>query len=415
MGDPSAPLSDPISDFFLDNPQKLDDPFADLAWLREHRPACRHETSGQWWVFPYDEVRSLFADKRMSADRIAGFADAVPPAVRDEVARVVPYLETWLIFLDGTAHSHMRSVLHRGFNVKAIEALRGPIERAAGALLDRALEGGRFDVAADYGYLLPVYVLADFMGVHPVDHDRVVQWSADFVDFFNIIPITENSSHRMCRSSDEMTAYMRHLLEERGSDEREDFLGLMSAAARGSEITEDEVIGNTMLLLIAGHLPVRNLIGNVVWLLQQNPREYDRLLADPTLLDGAIEEALRYEPPVAAIPRIPTEDIVVCGQKIAAGEIIQLSIVAANRDPAHFPDPDRFDVARNPHGVLTFGHGPHGCLGARLAREQAAIALEVLFRRVGGRLLPDESREVRWYRNAGNRGPENLPVLVGSA
>jgi vitamin D3 1,25-hydroxylase len=171
----STPTTDPIEDFFLDNPRKLNDPFADLAWLREHHPVHRHEASGQWWVFPYDEVRELFADKRMSADRIGGFADAVPASVRDEVAEVVPYLETWLIFLDGSAHSHMRSVLHRGFNVRAIEAMREPIERTASALLDRATDSGRLDVAADYGYLLPVYVLADFMGIHPEDYDKVVQ------------------------------------------------------------------------------------------------------------------------------------------------------------------------------------------------------------------------------------------------
>ena len=165
-----------------------------------------------------------------------------------------------------------------------------------------------------------------------------------------------------------------------------------------------------MLQLIAGHLPVRNLIGNVVWLLQQNPDEYERFLAEPTLLSDVIEEALRCEPPVTAIPRIPMEDLVVCDRKIAAGEIIQLSIVAANRDPSHFPNPNRFDIARNPRGVLSFGHGTHGCLGARLAREQATIALEVLFRRTRGPLLVDDTREIRWYRNAGNRGPENLPV-----
>jgi cytochrome P450 len=238
--------------------------------------------------------------------------------------------------------------------------------------------------------------------------------SADFVDFFNIVPITEDATHRMCKTSREMTAHMRALLAERGaSDQRDDFLGLMSAAARADEITEDEVIASTMLLLIAGHLPVRNLIGNVVWLLQQNPAEYERLLADPALLDSVIEEALRYEPPVAAIPRIPTEDIVVCDQKIGAGEIVQLSIVAANRDPRTFPDPDRFDATRSPRGALAFGHGPHGCLAARLAREQARIALEVLFRRAGGPIRPDDSREVTWYRNAGNRGPETLPVLLG--
>lgn len=370
----------------------------------------RHEASGQWFVFPYENVRSLFADTRMSANRIAGFADAVPASMREEVARVVPYLGTWLIFRDGKVHSHLRSVLHRGFNLRAIEALRGPIERAANDLLDLASESGRLDVAAGYGYLLPVYVLADFMGVHPEDYTRVVQWSADFVDFFNIIPITEDTAYRMVKSSTEMTEHMRGLLAKRGNEERDDFLGLMAKAAKTGEVTEDEVIGNTMLLLIAGHLPVRNLIGNVVWLLQQNPREYERFLAEPTLLGDVIEEALRCDPPVAAIPRIPMEDLVVCGQKIAAGEIIQLSIVAANRDPSHFPAPHRFDIARNPRGVLSFGHGPHGCLGARLAREQATIALEVLFRRARGQLLVDDAREIRWYRNAGNRGPENLPV-----
>jgi cytochrome P450 len=169
-----------------------------------------------------------------------------------------------------------------------------------------------------------------------------------------------------------------------------------------------------MLLLIAGHLPVRNLIGNVVWLLQQYPREYDRLLSDPSLLESVIEEALRYEPPVTAIPRIAMEDIVVLGRTIPAGDILQLSILAANRDPSRFPDPDRFDAGRHPRGVLSFGHGPHGCIGARLAHEQATIALEVLFRRAGGAIRPDESGDIRWYRNVGNRGPESLPVLLPS-
>jgi cytochrome P450 len=117
---------------------------------------------------------------------------------------------------------------------------------------------------------------------------------------------------------------------------------------------------------------------------------------------------------VALIPRITIEEIVVRGQRIPAGEIVQLSLAAANRDPSQFPDPDRFDAARRPHGVVSFGHGPHGCLGARLAKEQAAIALEILFRRLGTGLGLDESGEVRWYRNAGNRGPEALPVTFGA-
>jgi cytochrome P450 len=375
-------MGDPINNFFLDDAQKLDDPFGDLAWLREHRPVHRHEPIGQWFVFPYDDVRSLFADKRMSADRIAGFADAAPASVRDEVRQIVPYLETWLIFRDGTGHSHLRSILHRGFNTKAIEAMREPIERIANELLDRATDAGRLDVAADYGFLLPAYVLSDFMGVRPEDRGRVVQWSADFVDFFNVIPITEDTTHRMIRSATEMTEHWRRLLSERARDSRDDFMGVMAAAVRNREIGEQEIVGSAMLLLIAGHLPVRNLIGNVVWLLLEHPAEHERLRKDASLLTSVIEEALRLEPPVSAIPRIALEDISIRDQLISAGEIVQLSIAAANRDPSHFPHPDRFDAARNPHGVLSFGHGPHGCLGARLATQQATIALEVLFRRL---------------------------------
>jgi cytochrome P450 len=407
------PRSDPIGDFFLDDPEKLDDPFADLAWLREHHPVHKHEASGQWFVFPYAEVSSLFADRRLSADRIAAFAEAAPPEVREDVASVVPFLETWLIFRDGPEHARVRRSLHEGFNATAIAALRERIERVASGLLDQAIDKGRLDVAADYGFLLPVYVLAEFMGVPAADHDRVVQWSVDFVDFFNVIPIAADTAQRMVRSSEEMASYMRYLLSARATQDRDDFLGLMARAARTDELSEQEAIGSTMLLLIAGHLPVRNLIGNVVWLLGRHPDDYERVLAAPDMIDGVIEETLRYEPPISAIPRITMQDISVCGQQISAGEVIQLSILAANRDPAHFPDPDRFEITRKPHGVLSFGHGPHGCLGARLAREQAQIALEVLFRRTGRPLWPDDERETRWYRNAANRGPGNLPVRFG--
>jgi cytochrome P450 len=291
--------------------------------------------------------------------------------------------------------------------------MREPIERIANELLDRATDSGKLDVAGDYGFLLPAYALSDFMGVRSEDRDRVVQWSADFVDFFNVIPITEDTTHRMIRSATEMTEHMRRLLAERAGEDREDFLGLMAAAAREGDISEEEILGSTLLLLIAGHVAVRNLIGNVVWLLLEHPVEHQRLREDPSLLTSVIEESLRFEPPITAIPRVARQDVVIHDQTIRTGEIVQLSIAAANRDPSRFPDPDRFDAARNPHGVVSFGHGPHGCLGARLAKQEATIALEVLFRRLGTDLRLDHSREVRWYRNAGNRGPEALPLRFG--
>jgi cytochrome P450 len=130
----------------------------------------------------------------------------------------------------------------------------------------------------------------------------------------------------------------------------------------------------------------------------------------PDLLDGAIKETLRMEPPVTLVPRIALEDVELRGETIRAGQIVQLRIASANRDATRFPDPDRFDIALQPTRILSFGHGTHGCLGAHLAREQTKIAVETLFRRMSN-LRIDESQEIRWYRNAGNRGPDALPLL----
>ena len=192
----------------------------------------RHEASGQWFVFPYDKVRSLFADTRMSANRIAGFADAVPASMREEVARVVPYLETWPIFRDGKAHSHLRSVLHLALTRERSRRCAGRSNEPLTICSTRRANLGGSMSRRGMAHLLPVYVLADFMGVHPEDYTRVVQWSADFVDFFNIIPITEDTAYRMVKSSTEMTEHMCGLLAKRGNEGRDDFLGLMARSPR---------------------------------------------------------------------------------------------------------------------------------------------------------------------------------------
>jgi cytochrome P450 len=180
------------------------------------------------------------------------------------------------------------------------------------------------------------------------------------------------------------------------------------AEAAGT-LSEDEIVGNVMLLLLAGHVAVRNLVGNLLWLLLTHPEQHRLLRADLGLMHGAIEEALRFEPPVTLIPRVALTEIEFRAQSIPKGAIVQLSIAAANRDPQHVTDPDRFDITRKPMRHTSFAVGVHACLGALLAREQAKIAVETLFRRFPGlRLDPD--RPIEWYRDAGNRGPIALPV-----
>src|SRR3954452_16137654 len=396
--------------FFLNDPRKLDDPFPDLQYFRENRPVFYYTPLDQWFIFRFDDVRALSHDPRLSADRMKSFVDAAPPEVRDDLRKVVPFLETWVLMTDGAAHTRLRALLNLGFSVDAVQKLTAVIRQAANELLDRVQPAGRLDVSGDYGFLLPAYALSDFMGVHKADRDRVVQWSVDFVDFFNVIPITGDTTQRLLRSATEMASYTRSLLAERGREPRDDFLGVLAnAQATQGGITDDEIVGNAMLLLLAGHVAVRNLIGNVVWLLLTHPDQRTILNDTPTLLPNAIEETLRVEPPVTLIPRIALEDFEFQGNAVRRGQIVQLSIASANRDAAHFSDPDRFDVRRTPGQILSFGYGPHGCLGGHLAREETRIALETLFARMPGLRL-DETRQIEWYRNAGNRGPITLPV-----
>ncbi|MBX9581431.1 MAG: cytochrome P450 [Gemmataceae bacterium] len=398
-------------EFVLAVPAKLDDPFPDLAYLREHRPVFFYPPLNSWFVFPYDPVHDLLQDPRLSSDRMRGFVDAAPADARPGVRTMVPYLETWMLMKDGADHARVRGHLQKGLTPAVVKRLAGPIRAAADALLDAAMPRGRLDAAGEYAFLLPAYVLSDLFGVPPADRPRLIAWSLAFVGFFNVLPITTQTAGDFVRSGTEMVAYARDLLANRRAAGGGDFL---AAVAADGGLTDDEVAGNVMLLLLAGHLAVRNLVGNALWLLLTRPDQFARVKADPGLIPAAVEETLRFEPPVTLIPRVALEDVTVGGQSIKAGQVVQLSLAAANRDPAHFPDPDRFDLGRAAGHHLSFGAGVHGCFGAALAREVATIALETLIRRAPGLRL-DPAGKIAWYRNAANRGPSVLPVTWGGA
>lgn len=396
-------------EFFLNVPAKLDDPFPDLKYFRANRPVFHSAPLNTWFVFKYDDVAALFPDPRLTANRMAGFVDAAPAEVRADLRRIAPYLERWMLMTDGAAHTRIRSHMQLGLTPAVVQRLSGRIRQSADELLDRVQAAGRFDVAGEFAFLLPAYVLSDLFGVKPEDRGRIVQWSVDFIDFFNIIPITVDNSRRLLASGFAMLDYTKELLTSRRAAPQDDFLGMLAAGQADGGLTTDEIAGNVMLLLLAGHVAMRNLVGNVVYLLLTHPDQFTRLKADPGLLRNVIEETLRFEPPVTMIPRVAVEDFDLHGNAIKKGQVVQLNIASANRDEAHFPDADRFDVTRPPGKHLSFGTGPHGCFGAALAREIAHIGLGRLLERMPGIRL-DTGKPIVWYRNAANRGPSVLPV-----
>ncbi len=173
--------------FFLNDPRKLDDPFADFKYFREHRPVFRYERLKSWFVFRYDTVAELFADQRLSANRMRAFLDTTPVQAREDVQRVAPYLEKFMLMQDGTAHARGRRSMELGFK-SAGDSLLEQVRAAVNTVVERALPAGRLDVAADYGFLLQAWALSDLLGVKVEDRGRVVRWSIDFIDFFNFVP-----------------------------------------------------------------------------------------------------------------------------------------------------------------------------------------------------------------------------------
>jgi hypothetical protein len=238
------------------------------------------------------------------------------------------------------------------------------------------------EVLRDLATPLPVMVIAELLGVPAADRDRLKRWSDDLVVFIDGT-IREQGLGNAAAAAAELTDYLDDFAARRRKDPQDDLMsGLIAAQERDDALAAHELVGTAMLLLIAGHETTTNLIGNGLLALLRNPGEYERLRRDRALVPSAVEELLRYDSPVQVTARRPREAIELGGRRIPAGEEIDLLLGAANRDPAEFADPDRLDLARPENRHLAFGHGPHFCLGAPLARLEARI----VFERVAGTL-----------------------------
>jgi cytochrome P450 len=365
----------------------------------------------QWFVFAYDDVLAGLSDPRLTNDRMHRFADRAAPRAVEAVRRHAP----WIISPEGSDYDWLRPVLHAGLREAVGRRAEAASTAAAHELLDDLLARERFDVVSDYAFAHAGLALADFLGVDRTHCDRLMRWAIDIVAFFNDTAITAQRAAAMASSAAEMVAYAQELLGTGPAQTGGGFLGLAARTAqRGGHELGDEAVGNLALPYLTGQVAVAQLVANSVWLLLDHEDQRARLAGDPALLGGALGETLRYLPPASLATRVALEPIALRGHRIEPGHTVQLSLAAANRDPRRFPDPDRFDIARRQAGALGFGHGAHSCIGAGLARVQAAIALRALLDRAPD-LARDAGREVVWSPLAGIEGPQALSVRATAA
>jgi cytochrome P450 len=387
------------------SPELHADPYPFYRQLRETDPVYLSPL-GIWILTRYDDCVTSLRDPRFGRD---GF-EAILAAQYGEESET-GRLPRSMLFRDPPDHTRLRSLVNRAFTPRVIEGMRLRIRGLVDGLLDRVQAQGRMDVIADLAYPLPVTVICEMLGVPAGDHEQIKEWSADIVRSLDAIGIPSEQSiverGRVARGG--LADYFRALLPERRRHPREDLLSsLLAAEQQGDRLTEGELLATCVLLFIAGHETTVNLIGNGLLALLRHPVELERLRREPALIGSAVEELLRYDSPVQRTARITNAEVELGGKTIPPGAFVVSVIGAANRDPAHFPDPDRLDVARADNRHIAFGFGIHFCLGAPLARLEGQLALGTLLRRAPRLCLATSSLE--WRESSTLRGLRALPV-----
>ncbi|MFD9502231.1 cytochrome P450 [Streptomyces sp. NPDC060035] len=378
------------------------DPYPVYAELRARGPVHRvriPEGADAWLVVGYDAGRALLADQRLAKD----WQWASPALGLSKVSAGKSMLGS-----DAPDHTRLRKLVSREFTLRRMEQLAPRIQEMTDELLDTMLAGpGRAaDLVEALSFPLPMAVICELLGVPSLDRQAFRAWSNT--------ALSSVDPEARVRATAAMGAYLKELLEEKRTAPGSDLMSALihTADDDGDRLGPDELIGMAWLLLVAGHETTVNLITNGVLSLLTHPAQLEALRDDLRLIDNAVEETLRYEGPIETPTyRFTTEPLDVAGTVIpGGGELVLIAMADCNRDPARFPEADRFDITRDARGHVAFGHGIHYCLGAPLARIEARIAIRSLLERCPELRLAADPGSFSWRTGMLLRGPQQLPV-----
>ncbi|WP_327371000.1 cytochrome P450 family protein [Streptomyces sp. NBC_01217] len=348
-----------------------------------------------WLVVGYGEARAALADQRLGKEW---------RGLMDRPVENQPIFAN-MLELDAPHHTRLRKLITREFTARRVESLRPRVQQITDELLDAMVPAGRADLVDALAFPLPMTVICELIGVPDLDRRTFRRLTNDIVT-----PATPLQDGEAVVA---MGAYLTELIEDKRCSPGDDLLSALVRARdeEGDGLSPDELVGMAFLLLVAGHETTVNLISNGVRALLRHPDQLAALRADFGLIDGAVEEMLRYDGPVeTATFRFAREPVEIGRRVIPAGDPVLVSLAGADRDPGRYPEPDRFDIRRETQGHLAFGHGVHFCLGAPLARMEGRIAIRTLLERCPG-LAPDaDAGEPDWLPGMLIRGVRALPV-----
>ena len=413
----------------LYSPAGRANPYPIYARMRREQPLYRfispNSSAPVWIATRYDDCLSLLRDTRLIKD-----PDRLTPAQREQFAAQIGTensVNRHLLRMDPPDHSRVRGLVQKAFSSQMVDALRPRIAEIIDELLAGVERAGGMDLIADFAVPLPVTVIAEMLGIPREDRPRFRHWSQILV----ATPNTQEGLGHKYAALGEFAAYLQALVATRRGDPQTDLVSALLAAREPSEqddgpegapegtpggtIDERELLSTLFLLLIAGHETTVNLIGNGMLALLTHPEQRRCLVEDPSLLQSAIEEMLRFDGPVdLTTVRWSAAEIEIRDTRIPPGEIVLMSLLAADRDPEQFPEPDTFDVTRAPNRHIAFGFGSHYCLGAHLARMEGAMAIRALLERLPDLALAAPVDTLSWTPGAVVHGVTAMPVTLSS-
>jgi pimeloyl-[acyl-carrier protein] synthase len=402
---PSAATGE-LSLYHLLDPEVLANPYPLFHRLRSEDPVHWDPFLHTWVVTRYADVLEVLhtfsAERTHTPEKLAAVG-------LSEMRPIAQLMVRQMLFMDPPQHTRLRKLASHAFTPGRVAVLRGHIREIVNRLLDGVERAHRLDVITDLAEPLPAIVTAEMLGVPVGDWRQLKAWSADFAEMLGNFQHNPDRVQRMLGTVRDMSAYFDAAVRRQRAEPGEGLVAsLISAEVDGDRLTDDEIAATCIVTMVGGQETTTNLIGNGVLTLLRHPEELERVRRDPSLVQSAVEEMLRYESPSQHTGRLAPEDRELGGKVLRKGQAVMAVMAAANRDPERFPEPDRFDPCRQDNRHLAFGYAAHFCFGAALARIEGQEAFEAMLRRTPDLRL--EPGPLVWRNNSGLRGVTALPV-----
>ena len=394
------------------DPNTLANPYPYFSFLRKKDPIHWNVKLNSWIVTRYDDVRSILSSDNITVDRLNTFYSKLPSNEAKLLKEIVKYLNLWAAFRNPPDHTRMRKIMMVAFTRKSITEMQPKITAITDATLSKMKNINEINLVDHYASPIPALTIMHLLGVPINMLGEFKSWSDDMSKFIGGSRNDKHKYEKASRGCRKMVAFFREIIAERQKNPSEGFLmDLINATVENDKFSDDELIATCMLILFAGHETTTNLISNGILTLIKNPPELKKLLKNPDLLNLTIEEIMRFDGPTNSLVRNVERDHELHNKKLKKGDRVFAMVSSANRDENIFSEPDTFKIDRSPNRHLTFGFGPHLCIGAALAREEGRIAINNFFDHYPKTKLKAEN-SYEWIDAMVPRGLKKLDVKL---